>query len=92
MAMGGYRTASEAYRPTHIGSGRATTRSAAAPDIAGMFGRGIQTTVDAGMRYYKGVQDAGRALQAIGQQVQGWESDKAASQMMNAYGGTGGLM
>lgn len=92
MAIGEYRTATQAYRPTHVGSGGATTRSAQAPDIAGMFGDAFKTTIQAGLRYYKGLQDVGAAMQGAGQKILGWESDKAASRMMNAYGGSGGLL
>lgn len=91
MAIGNYRTAGAVYRPTHVAPGRATTRSAAPPDVAGAFGTAFDTTVKAGLRYYKGVQDVGAALQGIGQKVSGWQSDAAATQMMNDYGGTFGV-
>ena len=66
MAMGNYPLATQEYRPTHVGSGRATSSRASMPDIPGLYDKGFQTFVKAGLDFAQGIIDVGKALQSSG--------------------------
>ena len=66
MAVGGYRLSTESFRPSAVGSGRATVGMPHGADVAGMFGTAFRTTIKAGLDWYRGVEDIGKALQGAG--------------------------
>ena len=85
MAIGNYRIATEAARPTHSGTARASKDPARSPDVARMLGQAFANTISDGVSWYKSVQAVGKSLQEIGLDVNDYQSDIMSRELAEKY-------
>ena len=90
MAIGNFRLASETYHGVHVGAGTGRMGPARGVDAAGAFGSAFRTTIQAGLDWYQGVIEVGKARQQAGrmansiQQKQAEAAGKAAAAKKSA--------
>lgn len=85
MAIGNYRIATEAARPTHSGTARASKGPARSPDIARTLGQAFANTISDGVSWYKSVQAVGKSLQKIGLDVNDYQSGIINKELEEEY-------
>ena len=85
MAIGNYRIATEAARPTHSGTARASRGPARAPDVARTLGQAFGDIISDGVSWYKSVQAVGKSLQEIGKSVNGYQSGIMSKELAEKY-------
>ena len=85
MAIGNYRIATEAARPTHSGTARASRGPARAPDVARGLGQAFGDMISDGVSWYKSVQAVGKSLQQIGLDVNDYQSGIINKELKEEY-------
>ncbi len=88
MAIGNYRIATEAARPTHSGTARASKGPARSPDVARMLGKAFANMIEDGAGdggWYKSMQKIGMSLQEIGKDVNDYQSDIMKKELAEEY-------
>ena len=85
MAIGNYRIATEAARPTHSGTAKASKGPARSPDVARTLGQVFANTISDGVSWYKSVQAVGKSLQQIGLDVNDYQSDIMNKELKEEY-------